>query len=509
MVPQQSALSAAVIALLLACGVSLSVAAPAARPPVCAGTWYPGQRDELARFVDELLQKTPPADATAAKPVAIIAPHAGYRFSAPVAAAAYARLRGHKYDRVIVLAFSHRRAYSYAGVSVPHDWTAYETPLGDVPIDIATVEKLRRTEPFVAVPGIDREEHSLELQLPLLQRAVGEFRLVPLLVGQMTPQSYAQAAAALHPLMDDNTLIVASSDCTHFGPNYDYEPFQDDVAKRLEELAAKATAPIQLCDFDGFAAHLAATRDTICGRGPIFLLLRTLSMGGGADGLRTGFDTSGRQTGDYTNSVTYQSFVFTRPRGTLDEPARAALLKLARETVTACLHHHDLPKPAASDLPPAVRADGACFVTLQNHGELRGCIGNLQAAGPLYEAVIDNAVQACQDARFVSNPVTAKELDQLHIEISYLTPFKPVARIEDIIIGRHGLLIGLNNRRGVLLPQVAYERGWTRDVFLAQVCQKAGLPPDAWKNPQAKLHSFQAEVFGEPQPTSRPATREE
>ena len=121
------------------------------------------------------------------------------------------------------------------------------------------------------------------------------------------------------------------------------------------------------------------------------------------------------------------------------------------------------------------------------------------ANGPLCEAVVRNAISACQDRRFVNNPVTADELDELHIEISYLTPMKRVNGASEIIVGQHGLLISLGRYRGVLLPQVAYERGWTRNEFLAQTCRKAGLPLDAWRRPEAEIYSFEAEVFGEPE----------
>ena len=150
------------------------------------------------------------------------------------------------------------------------------------------------------------------------------------------------------------------------------------------------------------------------------------------------------------------------------------------------------------DLPPALRAEGACFVTLENHGQLRGCIGNMVATGPLYEAVIRNAISACRDRRFANNPVTAAELSDLDIEISYLTPMRPIDNTDAIVVGRHGLLIERGFRRGVLLPQVAARRGWTREEFLAQTCRKAGLPLDAWKQPGTRIYCFEAEVFGEP-----------
>jgi len=468
------------------------------RKAQCAGTWYPGEPGALAKQIDELLERAA-VPALSGKPLGLIAPHAGYRYSAPVAAAAYACLRGHEYRRVIVLAFSHRRAGSYRGLDAPRDLTAYATPLGVVPIDREVCDKLLSNPLFAAHPGVDAGEHSLELQLPFLQRALGTgFKLVPLYVGQMSDRDHAAAAQALLPHLDAQTLVVASTDFTHYGADFGYLPFREDVPQKLRELAEQAAAPLLRCDYDGFAAHLKKTGDTICGREPVALLLRLLSMQGGADGLRTAFDTSGQQTGDWEHTVTYQSFVFARRPGTLSNEERAELLRIARQTISAYLRGATTPTVPADQLPPKLRADGACFVTLENHGQLRGCIGNMVADGPLYQAVMRNAIAACQDPRFLDQPVTAAELDELHIEISYLTPMKRVSDPSDIVVGRHGLLIGLHGQRGVLLPQVAYERGWTREEFLTQTCLKAGLPRDAWKRAEAEIHCFEAEVFGEP-----------
>ncbi len=467
------------------------------RPAQKAGTWYPDDPAVLGKQIDALLAEAPPC-VQRGKPLAVIAPHAGYRFSAPVAAAGYRCLKGHSYERVIVLAFSHRHAGGYSGVDVPAELRSYATPFGEVPIDRKACDALLGLPHFASHTNVDEGEHSLELQLPFLQRVVGEFRLVPLLVGRMTAREYAAAAEAIIPLLDENTLLVASTDFTHFGPRYRFVPFADDVPERLRALADQAAAPIMVCDFDGFSAHLETTDDTICGRGPVALLLRILSMNGGAAAVRTAFDTSGNITSDWKNSVTYQSFVFTDRAGTLEQQARDALLRLARRTVEATLKGEGLPSLSPDELLESLRADGACFVTLENNGRLRGCIGNMVATGALYQSVMHNAVSACADRRFVSNPVTAGELDRLDIEVSYLTPKKRVRNAEEIIVGRHGLLISMGARRGVLLPQVAARRGWTRDEFLAQTCRKAGLPLDAWKRPDAEIYSFEAEVFGEP-----------
>jgi AmmeMemoRadiSam system protein B/AmmeMemoRadiSam system protein A len=471
------------------------------RPAQCAGRWYPGDSAELSSQVDDLLaQASPPA--IPGKPLAVISPHAGYRYSAKVAAAGYRTLQGHTYERAIderaiVLAFSHRNAGRYRGVDVPGELTAYNTPLGDVPIDREVCDELLKNPLFSSNPGIDQGEHSLELQIPFLQRTLKEFKLVPLFVGRMEAKDYAEAANAITPWVDEGTILVASTDFTHFGPQFGYTPFSDDVPAKLQELADQAAAPILKCDFDGFAQHLTKTHDTICGRGPVSLLLRILSMKGGARATRAAFDTSGRMTNDWGSSVTYQSFVFTPRPGNISREQRGQLLELARQTVTAYLDGKEPPQPEPEMLPQLLRDDGACFVTLQNHGRLRGCIGNMIADRPLYKAVISNAVSACRDHRFVNNPVTTAELDQIDIEISYLTPMKRVGKTDEIVVGQHGLLISRGARRGVLLPQVAYERGWTREEFLSQTCRKAGLPLDAWKQADAEIYSFEAEVFGE------------
>lgn len=470
------------------------------RPAQLAGRWYPGDADALARQIDGWLEQASPTELPG-KPYGIISPHAGYRFSGQVAAAGYRTLRGHSYRRVIVLAFSHRYASSYQGVDVPAEVTAYETPLGRVPLDRRACDQLLAHPVYASHPGVDRGEHSLELQLPFLQRVLGDFQLVPLLVGRMEVADYTAAAKVMLPLLDSETLLVASTDFTHFGPNYGYEPFDSgaDVPQMIRQLADQAGRQILESDFDGFLQHTRNTKDTICGRGPVSLLLRAQSMQGGATGFLAAYDTSGRITGDWTNSVTYQSFVFTETPLTLSQEAQSRLLRLARQTVTAYLTGQEVPRVKPADVPDALRAKGASFVTLTNHGSLRGCIGNMTATGALYESVVRNAVSACQDRRFVHKPVTAEELDEIEIEISYLTPTKRVADTDDIVVGRHGLLISLGADRGVLLPQVAYERGWTREEFLNQVCAKARLPRDAWKRRDAEVYCFTAEVFGENQ----------
>lgn len=490
--------------LVLASALLLAIIAPAAaetaaenvRPPCCAGSWYPADAETLGKLIDGLMEEAS-APSINGKPIALIAPHAGYRFSAPVAASAYKTLRGHPYKRVIVMAFSHRYAGSYRGVDVPERLTAYRTPLGDVPIDREACDRLLKSEMYSSHDRVGEEEHSLELQLPFLQIAVADVKLVPLLVGKMAVHDYAKAAEALLPLIDDETLLVASSDFTHYGTNYGYLPFRSDVAEKIRELADLALAPLEKADFDGFAGHLEETNDTICGSGPILLLLRVLSMRGGAAGARAAVDTSGRMLDDWTNSVTYQSIVFVPRLPELHPEERLTLLRLARRTIAAHLNGQDRIRIGENEFTERLHREGACFVTLKNRGQLRGCIGNLVADGPLWKAVVHNSVMASRDFRFQNDPVTIKELDEIELEISYLTPLRRLESPVEIVVGRDGIVIQWRRQSGVLLPQVGYEPGWTREEFLEALCMKAGVPRGTWKRNDAILYSFQAEVFSE------------
>ncbi len=178
----------------------------------------------------------------------------------------------------------------------------------------------------------------------------------------------------------------------------------------------------------------------------------------------------------------------------LTKDQQETLLKLVRETITAHLSE----KP----LPPLPKAEGVfaeeagAFVTLHKRGMLRGCIGNMVGRGPLVRTIQEMAIAAAtEDPRFPS--VTPNEIGEIDIEISVLSPMKKIKDVNDIEVGRHGIMMSQGYRRGVLLPQVATEQGWEREEFLVNTCYKAGLPPTAWKDPKTTIEIFSAEVFGE------------
>ncbi len=173
---------------------------------------------------------------------------------------------------------------------------------------------------------------------------------------------------------------------------------------------------------------------------------------------------------------------------------RAELLRLARQTIESYLKERRVP-PYRTENPHFLRPGGA-FVTLKKHGNLRGCIGYIYSEQPLYQTIQQAAVAAAtQDPRFP--PVRLSEMAEITVEISLLSPLERVRDVNEIVVGTHGLLIRRGYYQGLLLPQVAPEQGWDREQFLEGVCYKAGLPPDAWRDPATELYSFTAEVFSE------------
>ncbi len=468
-----------------------------------AGSWYPGDEKTLRREVQRMLDDADVSDLAGyrGRILGMISPHAGYRFSGGVAAYGYKTLLGRPVRRVIVMGPSHY--VGFQGLALP-DATHWRTPLGEVALDREAMEKLARASGLFAFrQDAFRREHSVDIQVPFLQVVVPDATLVPIVVGRIGPAEAREAARALREIMDESTVVVASSDFTHYGPNYGYVPFRDRVPDRIRELALKAAEPISKRDVDGFFAHLERTGDTICGAAPISVLLAAMPEMSEAVPLK--FDTSGRMLGDWTNSVSYYSVIFIEKRAPvqfegveiLDDKAQAFLLGLARETLRRHLAGKPLPDPVKEgrDIPPKVRENYGVFVTLKKHGDLRGCIGSIEGTEPLYQGVIRNTVNAAShDPRF--EPMTEAEEPQVEIEISVLTPLKQVAGPMDIRVGRDGVVLEKSGRRAVFLPQVAPEQGWDLETMLAHLSRKAGLSSDAWKS-GARFETFQAHVFHE------------
>jgi len=182
----------------------------------------------------------------------------------------------------------------------------------------------------------------------------------------------------------------------------------------------------------------------------------------------------------------------------MNDVQKQTLLKVARDTVKAVVTGGPAQKPESDD--PELNACCGCFVTLKNHGRLRGCIGQFISESPLIELVVEMAkASATGDPRFFADPITAGELEQLDIEISVLSPLQRTDKPLDLRLGIDGIYIKKGFISCCFLPQVAAETGWSREKFLSYCCaHKAGLPPDAWKDPETEVYLFTADVFGSP-----------
>ncbi|NLG34307.1 MAG: AmmeMemoRadiSam system protein B [Lentisphaerae bacterium] len=273
-----------------------------------AGAWYSADPDRLRKELELFLHHA----GVQADPAlcAVVMPHAGYAYSGPCAAfgARALALRG-GLRRVVVLGFSHRVRMPNA-VSVPSRETDCRTPLGDIPLDTDALAALRDHPLFADVPETRRSENSVEMQIPLLQAALEgiEWSLVPVTLGQLDPDARSEAARALSSLMDDDTVWVVSSDFTHYGPDFGYVPFTDSIEENLRRLDGGAIDRILAGDAGGFEAYCRETGATICGRDSIGVFLNLLPRPFTARELA--YDTSGRITGDYRNSVSYASLAF-------------------------------------------------------------------------------------------------------------------------------------------------------------------------------------------------------
>lgn len=494
--------------------------------PQVAGRFYPGNETALKDQIQGFFKVTPQLFPNG-KPVALISPHAGYQYSGQVAAYGYNALRDTKFTRVIVLSPSHfRGGKRFRGASILKVKN-FKTPLGIIPVDQEACNQLleyskqvpvnshRKDTPlFGEYEGAYQGEHSLETQLPFLQVSLKSFQLVPVLIGILIEDDFNRMADAIRPLLDDKTLLVVSSDFTHYGEAYNYVPFRKDIEKNITELDHGAFEKIRARDFEGLKQYRKETGINACGLMPILLLLKLLPEN--ASGEILSYDTSGHQSNNFTYSVSYASILFTKPAETksggifpgdemqkpeplfLTTEEKDVLLSLARNTLETFTSTGKPPKlqQVNSQLTQKLKEKYGVFVTLKKYGELRGCIGHILPKAPLFQEVIENTINSSSfDRRF--NPVEAKEVSDITIEISVLSKPTRIPEADKFMAGKEGILIRKGHFSAVFLPQVAAEQGWDRQETLCHLCQKAGLSRDAWKEKDMEFYVFTADIFHE------------
>jgi AmmeMemoRadiSam system protein B/AmmeMemoRadiSam system protein A len=461
------------------------------RQPAVAGAFYPADPDQARAMVDQYLAPVQPLDG---EPIALIVPHAGWVYSGHVAAFAYKQIEGLDYDAVVIVAPNHSDP-GFDAISV-YARGAFETPLGLVPVDEALVDELLAAhERIVFQRDVHRQEHSIEVQLPFLQRVCPDCAIVPVLIGRPTPENLELLTGALTDVLRDRkALLIASSDLSHY-PAYDDAVRVDTTTlAAIETMDTGLVAEVLVAQMDQGVPGLVTCA---CGEGPILVVMR-VAQALGADHVRVlRYANSGDVGGDLTRVVGYGAAMFWHWQPPdLTGAQQVELLSIARRSLEGQLLKGEM---LALDPPadPVLSRQLGAFVTLELGGELRGCIGHVHGDAPLYQTVAQAAVDAAvNDPRFP--PLPADQLGDVEIEVSLLSPFKRVRDVHDaaeIEVGRHGLYLLYGQQRGVLLPQVPVEQGWERAEFLQQICFKAGLPADCWE--RATLYTFTAKVFGE------------
>ena len=523
-------LATAMVAALAAAPVTFAPEVSGAartRPSALAGGWYPEGRAALLSAAHLLMRVGRPEPAPAVRPVALVVPHAGWNYSGPVAGTAYRLLHPGDFDRVVVVGPSHHEAFRGYAID---DASAYRTPIGDVPLCEGSFAALRGPE-AQPVPSAALPEHSVEIQVPFLQAALGRFCLVPVLVGETGPDEERAFAARLAKLDDGRTLFVFSSDFSHYGPRFGYQPFgplSDATNAKIRAMNGRAVALLSRVDADGFRSYLLETGNTICGRNGLATLLELLPrIAPGARSATLGQYASSDIPGMKDDgSVAYVAMAFVRdgappPGEPLTTPPRlrdappdtpslaaddaARVVRLARAALDTELRGTDDLQRQLAAFPRGAEREArqGVFVTLNRkdpaevarEGRLRGCIGQPEPTFPLYYGTVQAAVDAAlRDPRFPA--VTGQELPRLAIEVTVLSPRKPIASPTEIKIGTHGVVLEKAGHAALFLPQVAPEQGWNVDETLDALCEKAGLPRGAWRE-GARLSVFTGQVIEE------------
>ncbi|PWU10062.1 MAG: hypothetical protein C5B51_04875 [Terriglobia bacterium] len=456
-----------------------------------SGTWYPGEAETLNRLLDELFERSEERTGPYLFPdgIGFVVPHAGPQYSGAVAASVYRSLRRQQPERIIVLAFPHRGVLRQA--AVPQVETI-ATPLGPLEMDGSLAAR------FASVAERLVCDHSFEIQLPFLQKAAPRARISPLYVGALDEHARRKAAETLASEWRPGTVFLASSDFTHYGESFDYVPFpmDDQIALRLQQLDFESMDASGSLDSALFLRSLAETGDTVCGSEPIALLLDTLQLLHPDDLYQATLDyqTSGELTGDFHHCVSYAALgYYIRTVFALAVPDQDALLQSAGATLNHFQETGERRPALCRAGSPALQARRGVFVSLHRGSELLGCVGTYQSRSSLTESVPELALSAAlDDPRFSSGAALEGAFD---IEISVLTPMRQIAGPHRIEVGRHGALLQVGPRSGILLPQVAPRYGWTAAQFLEALERKSGAEA---KNPRARLYVFEAESFSRP-----------
>ncbi len=479
-----------IVTLLVFSVVKLAVAGDV-RQPAVAGSFYPARASELRDMMKGFLEQVKPVELDG-ELVALVVPHAGFVFSGQVAAYSYKQLQGREFDTIILIGDSHRARF--AGVSIGN-YSAYRTPLGDVPVDKALVERLiKESEEIDFHPQAHKGEHSLEVQLPFLQTVLKEFKIVPIIMGERSLETCKILGDALiKHTKGKNILFIASTDLSHFHPYH-----------KAVEIDKRAISAMERLDGRLLFQGLEDNEYELCGgAATVTTMLVAKKLGAEKAQLLKYANSGDVSLGDKFRVVGYAAMAITtqqRPSRIetfqpLNEEVQKKLLKFARQAIQGYAVTSATPKFEPEDYTVLNEKRGV-FVTIYKDGRLRGCIGTHEPDMPLYQLVPKVAIDAAFfDRRFA--PLTREEIKDIKIELSvYLSPLVKIDDVGQYQVGEHGIIMRKGRRGATFLPKVPVEQGWDREETLEQLCRKAGLAPGAWKDKDVEFYIYSTQVFG-------------
>lgn len=465
------------------------------RTPAVAGAFYPADKTTLINQINGFLEKAEIAEEEETLRILIL-PHAGYDYSGQTAAWGFKQLEKQNYSKVIILGASHRTYFQEAAVYNQGSW---QTPLGEVNIDEELTNSLINQSGLIkANLAVHEQEHSLEVELPFLQKMLTDFEIVPILLGHSNKEVLEVLAEAISNNFDGQTLLVISSDLSHY-PEYE-------VANKVDKETIDA---ILTGEVDEFSQKIEENLDQsgvetcACGADAIKVAMMVAKKIKSNKIKLLNYTNSGDTGGDKSRAVGYASIGFygevpkieLESGDLLNKEQQVILLKLSRETLESYLKDKKIPEFKTED--EVLNQKLGAFVTLRKHGELRGCIGEFEPKDPLYKVVQSKVIDAAlHDSRF--SPVTFNELEEIEIEVSVLSKPQKTSDWKKIIPGKHGVIVKKGMRGGTFLPQVATENNWDLKTFLSNLCShKAGLSEDCYKDPSVELLIYTAQVFSE------------
>ncbi len=464
------------------------------REPVVAGRFYSKSPEKLKSDIASYFQSATPYTPQGTVR-AILAPHAGYVYSAQVAASAYNQLpQDAEYIRIILIGSSHHTSFNGASV---YNRGHYITPLGKVEVDLELARELITNEKvFTFREDAHSSEHSLEVQLPFLQYRFGEkLKILPVVIATNSTKTCREIAQALKPFFNEKNLFVISTDFSHY-PSYN-------DAKRIDSLTAEAitgNAPETFVNQlkENTSEAIPNLHTSICGWTSVLTLLCLSSEDSRLTYHKIQYMNSGDQPfGDKDQVVGYYAITLTAPEDKefgLAASEKEELIDLAKKSIETFATVQTNFYPEKNTFSANLLVKTGAFVTVYKNKKLRGCIGRFNPSQPLYQTICDMAISASfNDTRFP--PVTEEELNELELEISVLTPLKRINSIDDIELGKHGIFIRRGNKTGTYLPKVAKDTGWGLEEFLGHCARdKARIGWEGWKD--AELYTFEALVFG-------------